>query len=83
MKTNKTTQKYLDELVDVYMRKPEGEESNAFVVTLNGVNYQIRYGEHVKVPRKIALIIEESERNTIKADLAAAKFIDKCLGNAN
>ncbi len=78
----KTTQKYLEELVDVYVRKPEGEAGNAFVVTLNGVNYQIRYGEHVKVPRKIAMIIEESERNTIKADLAAAKFIDTCLGSA-
>ena len=78
----KTAQKYLEELVDVYVRKPEGEAGNAFVVTLNGVNYQIRYGEHVKVPRKIAMIIEESERNTIKADLAAAKFIDKCLGSA-
>lgn len=77
---NKGTQKYFNELVDVYVRKPEGEAGNAFVVTLNGVNYQIRYGEHVKVPRKVAMIIEESDRNTVKADIAAAKFIDTFLG---
>lgn len=73
--------KYLNELVEVYVRKPEGEADNAFVVTLNGVNYQIRYGERVKVPRKVSLIIEESDRNMAKADEAAARFLDMFLGN--
>ena len=76
-----SNKKYLDELVEVYVRKPEGEADNAFVVTLNGVNYQIRYGERVKVPRKVSLIIEESDRNMAKADEAAARFLDKFLGN--
>ncbi|MBR5271484.1 MAG: hypothetical protein IKV64_04795 [Clostridia bacterium] len=76
-----SNEKYLNELVEVYVRKPEGEADNAFVVTLNGVNYQIRYGEKVKVPRKVALIIEESDRNMAKADEAAARFLNNFLGN--
>ena len=76
-----SNEKYLDELVEVYVRKPEGEADNAFVVTLNGVNYQIRYGEKVKDPRKVAVIIEESDRNMAKADEAAARFLNNFLGN--
>ena len=76
-----SNEKYLNELVEVYVRKPEGEADNAFVVTLNGVNYQIRDGEKVKVPRKVALIIEESDRNMAKADEAAARFLNNFLGN--
>ena len=76
-----SNEKYLSELVEIFVRKPEGEESNAFVITLNGVNYQIRYGEKVKVPRKVALVLEESERNIAKADEAAAKVLQQYLGD--
>ena len=79
--TKVSNEQYLNEPVEIYIRKPEGEQGNSFVVTLNGVNYQIRYGEHVKVPRKVALIIEESDRNITKADEAAAKFLDTFLGS--
>lgn len=82
VKNNKSDlEKYFNEPVEIYIRKPDDEPGNSFVVTLNGVNYQIRYGEKVKVPRKVALIIEESDRNILKADEAAARFLDKFLGN--
>lgn len=56
-----------EEKVPVFIRKPEGETENSITVTLNGKNYQILYDETVMVPRKIARIVEEMERNDAKA----------------
>ena len=82
VKNNKhDLEKYFNEPVEIYIRKPEDEPGNSFVVTINGVNYQRRSVQRVKVPRKVALIIEESDRNILKADEAAARFLDKFLGN--
>lgn len=54
---------YWEEEVPVYIPRPEGETQASKTITLNGVNYQIQYGKQVMVPRKIAAIIDESERN--------------------
>ena len=56
-----------EEKVPVFIRKPEGESEDSVTVTLNGKNYQIVYDEQVMVPRKIARIVEEMERNDAKA----------------
>ncbi len=42
-------------------------------VTLNGVNYQIKRGECVSVPRSVALILERSE----KQSRAARELVDR------
>ena len=59
--------KYYEEMVPVFIRRPEGEPEDSITVTLNGKNYQITYDETVMVPRKIARIIEESQDNDAKA----------------
>lgn len=56
---------YLDEKVPVTV---SGE--NDVTVTLNGVNYRIRRGHTVMIPRKAALIIEQAaEQNEAAAEL--------------
>lgn len=59
--------KYNEEKVPVFIRRPEGEPEDSITVTLNGRNYQIAYDETVMVPRKIAHIVEEMQRNDAKA----------------
>lgn len=56
-----------EEKVPVFIRRPEGEPEDSITVTLNGKNYQIAYDETVMVPRKIARIVEEMQRNDAKA----------------
>ena len=56
-----------EEKVPVFIRRPEGEPEDSITVTLNGRNYQIAYDETVMVPRKIARIVEEMQRNDAKA----------------
>lgn len=56
-----------EEKVPVFIRRPEGEPEESITVTLNGRNYQIAYDETVMVPRKIARIVEEMQRNDAKA----------------
>ena len=59
---------YLDEKVPVTV---SGE--NDITVTLNGVNYRIKKGHTVMIPRKAALIIEQAaEQNE-----AAAKLMER------
>jgi len=43
-------------------------------VTHNGKNYQIQYDEQVMIPRKIALILQEKERNEKKLELRMANL---------
>lgn len=62
--------KYNEEKVPVFIRRPESEPEDSITVTLNGRNYQIAYDTRVMVPRKIALIVEEMQRNEAKANKA-------------
>lgn len=54
---------YLNERVPVTLKRPESEKKDFRTVTVNGVNYQIAYGKQVLVPRFVAEIIRESEKN--------------------
>ena len=64
----KRMQAYYDEKVQVFIPRPEGEPEDSVTITLNGRNYQIQYDTLVMVPRRIALIVEESQRNKRIAD---------------
>lgn len=64
----KRVQEYYNEKVPVFIHRPESEPEESVTVTLNGTNYQIRYDEEVMVPRRIALIVEESLKNKRIAD---------------
>lgn len=62
---------FYEEKVSARYERPEGIKENFFTVTLNGKNYQIRYGVEVKIPRAVKLIIDESSRNKMAAEEAA------------
>lgn len=68
---------YYEEKVPVYIPRPEGEPEDSVTITLNGTNYQIQYDTEVTVPRKIALIVEESKKNKKNAD----DYMRKRAGN--
>lgn len=65
---------YMEEKVPVFLLKPETETENAVTVTINGYNYRVAYGKKVMVPRKVALILEESMRNQQVADEEASRL---------
>ena len=69
---------YLNERVPVTLKRPESEKKEFRTVTVNGVNYQIAYGKQVLVPRFVAEIIRESEKNELiaqsNADEKAQEF---------
>ena len=54
---------YLNERVPITLHRPESEKKEFRTVSVNGVNYQIAYGKQVQVPRFVAEIIKESEKN--------------------
>ncbi len=59
----KQKEDYLNERVPVTLHRPESEKKEFRTVSVNGVNYQIAYGKQVLVPRFVAEIIKESEKN--------------------
>ena len=65
---------YMDEKVPVFLIKPESETENAVTVTINGYNYRVAYGKKVMVPRKVALVLEESMRNQQVVDEETARL---------
>lgn len=73
---------FYNEKVPVFIRRPEGVRDNSCTVTLNGKNYQILYDTEVMVPRCVALIVEESERNSRLADENIQRLLgaDKKIG---
>lgn len=58
---------YMNEKIPVTI---SGE--NDVTVTLNGVNYRIKRGHTVQIPRKAALIIEQAEYQ----DNAAREYVE-------
>lgn len=75
-------QEFYNEKVPVFIRRPEGVKDNSCTITLNGKNYQILYNTEVMVPRCVALIVEESERNERIAEENVQRLMgtDKRLG---
>ena len=80
----KRLQEYYDELVPVFIPRPESEPEDSVTITVNGKNFQILYDTEVMVPRYIALVVEESKANKRKADDAMRKRAGtKSLGEYN
>lgn len=66
-KNENRAEEYLKQRVAVMMKRPETEKKEFRTVSVNGVNYQIAYGKKVMVPRYVAEVIEESEKNEREA----------------
>ncbi|MEG1441164.1 MAG: hypothetical protein RSB38_03780 [Oscillospiraceae bacterium] len=67
---------FYKESVPVMLIKDNFKHKEALTVTLNGVNYQIKRGIQVMVPRAVALIVERSH----KQELAAQDYLDSLKG---
>lgn len=66
---------FYDERVPVLIRRPAGAPiGTSQTVTVNGKNYQVMFDEEVMVPRKVALILEEKEKNEKKAELRISQM---------
>lgn len=58
---------FYEEKVPVFLMKDGGKYKDDLTVTVNGKNYQIRRGQTVMVPRKVALIIERGREQEMRA----------------
>ncbi len=65
--TAKSYDKYYNESVPVMLVKDNAKYKDDVTVTVNGVNYQIRRGVQVMVPRKVALVLERSRMQEAEA----------------
>ena len=75
---------YLNERVAVTLKRPESEKKEFRTVSVNGVNFQIEYGKTVMVPRYIADVIKESEKNEqIAKDNADKKAEEFAMGKSS
>lgn len=63
----------MNDKVEITLFKDTGKYSEDVTVTINGVTYQIQRGVPVEVPRYVADIIRQSE----KQDLHTANMIQK------
>ena len=63
----KKTQKNEDKVM-VIVSRPDDiiSDDNETVVAVNGVNYQIQYGEPVMVPRAVAKVIQNNKEMSVK-----------------
>ena len=64
---SKTTDAYYEELVPLMLIKDNVKYKDDLTVTVNGTNYQIQRGVQVMVPRKVALTLERSHLQELKA----------------
>lgn len=60
------------ELVDFYAFKDNGKYKDDIVVGVNGKIWKIKRGEHVKIPRYVAKVIE----NSMEQDEKTARLIE-------
>lgn len=67
---------FYNEKIPVFIRRPEGVKDNAATITLNGTNYQIMYDREVMVPRCVALIAQEAQRNNMIAEGRARELAE-------
>lgn len=66
-KTQQTAEEYMNEKVPYVLNKPDGVRDTSRTVTVNGVNYQIRYNRQVMLPRFIAQILDQSRAQELRA----------------
>lgn len=74
--TAKAYDKYYNEPVPVMLVKDNAKYKDDVTVTVNGVNYQLRRGVQVMVPRKVALALERSRMQEAEAQA----FMDSLKG---
>ena len=65
---------YLKQPVTVTLIKDNNNYKDDVTITCNGINYQIKRGIPVQVPRFIKLIIEDNYRQQMAADAYAEKL---------
>ncbi len=58
---------YYNEPVPVLLIKDNAKYKDDVTVTVNGTNYQIQRGVQVMVPRRVALVLERSREQELKA----------------
>lgn len=73
-KTNEETalEEFYAEPVPLMLISDKSHKKEALTVTVNGINYQIKRGVPVTVPRSVALAVERSH----KQELAAEEYIE-------
>lgn len=70
--TEKELENFYMEPVPLMLVKDKSKNKDDLTVTVNGVNYQIKRGIPVTVPRCVALAVERSH----KQELAAEEYIE-------
>ena len=68
----KELQEYYNEIVPLVLVRDKRNSKDDLTVTLNGINYQIKRGVPVSVPRGVALVVERARQQ----EYAAEKYID-------
>lgn len=63
----KAYEEYYNEKVPVMLIKDNAKYKDDVTVTVNGVNYQIRRGVQLMVPRKVALVLERAKEQEAEA----------------
>lgn len=63
----KKQEEYLNEYVDIKLFRDSDRYTDDVFVAVNGENCVIKRGEWVKVKRKFALVLEQSESQDLKA----------------
>lgn len=80
----KQKEDYLNERVPITLHRPESEKKDFRTVSVNGVNYQIEFQKQVMVPRFVAEVIHESDKNEqIAKNNADEKAQDFLLGKSS
>lgn len=64
----KNLNEFYQEPVPLMIHKDKLKQNEDLTVTVNGVNYQIKRGIPVTVPRCVALAVERSHKQEIAAD---------------
>lgn len=62
-----TAEEYYKQPVPLLLIKDNSKYKDDLTVTVNGTNYQIRRGIPVMVPRCVALAVERSRKQELKA----------------
>lgn len=60
-------EKYYNEPVPVMLIKDNAKYKDDVTVTVNGVNYQLKRGVQITVPRKVAMVLERAKEQEAEA----------------
>jgi hypothetical protein len=71
IKTTKKSDGYYDELVTIKLFKDSGKYADDVYVAVNGVGMIVPRGKEVQIPRKYAIVLQNSEAQ----DAFAASYI--------